>query len=52
MDKWESRRKRPEKDWELYRENFYELPYSIRQAAVGFIVLAIGRLLYLWLRGE
>ncbi|MDP9144516.1 MAG: hypothetical protein M3N43_07445, partial [Actinomycetota bacterium] len=52
MDNWESRRKRPEEDRELYREIFYELPYSIRQAAVGLIVIAIGRLLYQWLRGE
>lgn len=52
MDNWEARRKRPEEDRELYREIFYELPYSIRQAAVGLIVIAIGRLLYQWLRGE
>ena len=51
MDKRESRGKRPEKDWELYQELFYELPYSIRQAAVGLIVIATGRLLYLWLSG-
>jgi hypothetical protein len=29
MDKWESRRKRAEKDRELYRGIFYEPPYSI-----------------------
>jgi hypothetical protein len=28
------------------------LPYSIWQAAVGFIVIAIGELLYLWLWGD
>jgi hypothetical protein len=42
MDKWESRRKRSEKDWELYRDIFYEPPYSVREAAVGLIVIAIG----------
>jgi hypothetical protein len=52
MDNWESRRKRAEKDRELYRGIFYEPPYSIWQAAVGFIVIAIGRLLYRWLWGD
>jgi hypothetical protein len=52
MDKWESRRKRPEEDRELYRDIFYELPYSIRQATVGLIVIAFGRVLYLWLWGK
>jgi len=51
MDKWGSHGKRPEEDWELFRELFYELPYSIREAAVGLIVIAIGRLLYLWFWG-
>jgi hypothetical protein len=52
MDKWEPRRERPEEDREVYREIFYEPPYSIWQATVGFIVIAIGGLLYLWLWGE
>jgi hypothetical protein len=51
MDKRESRGKCPEKDWELYQELIYELPYSIRQAAVGLIGITTGRLLYLWLSG-
>jgi hypothetical protein len=48
MGKWESHTTRADEDnLELYREDlFYEPPYSIWQAAVGFIVLAIGRLLY------
>jgi hypothetical protein len=48
MDKWELNRKRSEGDGELYRGILYELPYSIRQAAVGLFVIALGRLLYLW----
>jgi hypothetical protein len=52
MDNWEFRRKRAEEDRELYRGSFYEPPYSIWQAAVGFIVIAIGRLLYWWIWGE
>jgi hypothetical protein len=51
MDKRESRGKRPETDWELYQELVEGLPYSIRQAAVGLIVITTGRLLYLWLSG-
>jgi hypothetical protein len=52
MDKWAPRREHPEEDWELYRDIFYEPPYSIWQATVGFIVIAIGGLLYLWLWGD
>ena len=52
MDNWDSRRKRAEEDRELYQGIFYEPPYSIWQAAVSFIVIAIGELLYLWLWGE
>jgi hypothetical protein len=52
MDIWDSRRKRAEEDRELYQGSFYEPPYSIWQAAVSFIVIAIGELLYLWLWGE
>jgi hypothetical protein len=52
MDNWESRRKRAEEDRELYRGSFYEPLYSIWQAAVGFIVIASGRLLYWWIWGE
>ena len=48
MDNRESRGKRADEE---YRGIFYEPPYSIWQAAVGFIVIAIGRLLYLWLWG-
>jgi len=48
MDIWEFSRKRSEGDRELHRDIFYELPYSIRQAAVGVFVIALGRLLYLW----
>ncbi len=47
MDKWEPPGKRAlEDDLDLYQEIFYEPPYSIWQAAVGLIVLAIGRPLY------
>jgi hypothetical protein len=49
MDNRESRGKRADEE---YRGIFYEPPYSIWQAAVGFIVIAIGRLLYLWLWGD
>jgi hypothetical protein len=54
MDKWEPHKKCADEDnRELHREDlFYEPPYSIRQAAVGLIVLAIGRLLYRWIWGE
>jgi len=52
MDQWRSRRKHAEDDRELYRGIFYEPPYSIWQAAVSFIVMAIGKLLYLWLWEE
>ena len=45
-------RTRAEEDRELYRGIFYEPPYSIWQAAVSSIVIAIGELLYLWLWGE
>jgi hypothetical protein len=48
MDNWESRRKRAEEGRDLYRGSFYEPPYSIWEAAVVFIVIAIGELLYLW----
>jgi hypothetical protein len=49
MDNWESREKRAEEE---YRGIVYEPPYSIWQAAVGFIVIAIGRLLCWWFWGE
>ena len=52
MATWESRRKRAKEDRELYRGIFYEPPYSIWHAAVGLIVLAMGRLLYRWIWGE
>jgi hypothetical protein len=52
MGRWESGRERPEEDPELYRGSFYEPPYSIWEAAVGFTVIAIGRLLCRWLWGE
>jgi hypothetical protein len=52
MDNWDSRRKRAEEDRELYQGIFYEPPYSIGQAAVGCIVIAIGGLLYLWIWGQ
>jgi len=52
MGRWESDRGRPEEDPELYRGSFYEPPYSIREAAVGFTVIAIGRLLCQWLWGK
>jgi hypothetical protein len=40
---------RPEEHPELYRGIFYEPPYSIWEAAVGFIVIVFGRLLCLLL---
>ena len=52
MDKWEPRRKLAEQEREAYRGSFYEPPYSIWQAAVSFIVIAIGRLLYWCFWGE
>jgi len=52
MDKRESPRKRAEPERRLYRGIFYEPPYSIWQAAVSLVVLAIGRLLYRWFRGK
>jgi hypothetical protein len=53
MDKWETPREHSEEDLELYREIiFYEPPYSIWQATVGFIIIAIGGLLYLWPWGD
>ena len=36
-------------DMGLYRGSLYEPPYSIWQATVGFIVIAVSGLLYLWL---
>lgn len=52
MGRWEPGRERPEEDPELHRGGFYELPYSIWEAAVGFTVIAIGRLFCRWLWGE
>ena len=52
MGEGESRRKRADEERELYRGIFYEPPYSIWQAAVGLIVIAIGRLLYRWVLGR
>ena len=52
MDKRESPRKRAEPEPGLYRGIFYEPPYSIWQAAVCLLVLAIGTLLYRWLTGQ
>ncbi|HXB03847.1 MAG TPA: hypothetical protein VNY77_03140 [Candidatus Angelobacter sp.] len=53
MDKWEPPREHSEEDPELYREIiFYEPPYSIWQATVGVIVIAVSGLLYLWLWGD
>ena len=52
MDKRESPRTRAEPEPVLYRGIFYEPPYSIWQAAVCLLVLAIGTLLYRWLRGQ
>ena len=52
MNNWDSRRKRAGEDRELYQGIFYEPPYSIWQAAVGFIVIAIGGLLYRWIGGD
>ncbi len=49
MDNWESRGKRAEEE---YRGIFWEPPYSIWQAAVSLVVLAIGRLLYRWIWGD
>jgi hypothetical protein len=40
---------RPEEHPELYRGIFYEPPYSLWEAAVGFIVIVFGRLLCLLL---
>ena len=44
--------RRAEEDRELYQGIFYEPPYSLWQAAVSFIVIAIGGLLYLWFWGD
>jgi hypothetical protein len=52
MGRWEPGRGRPEADPELYRGSFYDPPYSIWEAAVGFTIIAIGRLLWQWLWGE
>ncbi len=52
MGRWEPGRERPEEDPELYRGSFYEPPYSIWEAAVGFTVITIGSLLCRWLWGE
>ncbi len=52
MGRWESGRDCPEEDPELYRGSLYEPPYSIREAALGFTVIVIGRLLSQWLWGQ
>jgi hypothetical protein len=52
MGRWEPGRERPEEDPELYRGSFYEPPYSIWEAAIGFTVIVIGRLLCRWLWGQ
>ena len=52
MGRWEPGRERPEEDPELYRGSFYEPPYSIWEAAVGFTVITIGSVLCRWLWGE
>jgi hypothetical protein len=39
-------------DMGLYRGSLYEPPYSIGEAAVGFAVIVIGRLLSRWLWGQ
>lgn len=52
IDRWEPGNERPEKHPEPYRGIFYEPPYSIWEAAVGFTVIVIGRLLYLLLSGQ
>lgn len=52
MGRWEPGRERLEGNPALYRGSFYEPPYSIWEAAVGFTVIAIGRLICRWLWGE
>ena len=52
MGRWEPGRERPEEGPELYRGSLYEPPYSIWEAAVGFTVIMVGRLLCRWLWGQ
>jgi len=52
MGRWEPGKERPEEDPELNRGSLYEPPYSIWEAAVGFTVIMVGRLLYRWLWGQ
>jgi hypothetical protein len=40
------------RDEDPYRNIFFELPYSIRQATAGLLVIGTCRLLYLWIWGE
>jgi hypothetical protein len=49
MGRWGPGRERREEDPALYRGSFYEPPYSIWEAAVGFTVIVIGSLLSRWL---
>lgn len=48
-DRWEPGRERPREDPEPYRGSLYEPPYSMGEAAIGFIVIVIGSLLSRWL---